>query len=180
MLPSAVDKNGSTVEVTLVHPDADALRTLASVILARHGQAGHRRRSVDERCRLVHDQLAWGWDQGPGIIGQGPHTLAAKTDKVDRRSCTSWPDDLHCPRGRRTLGPRPAASRSSYHLVPHQVALKKTVHATLHGLRPSGAGVDLSRGGQELLERMAIAGPWSTTPDVTSSMINEVEQEIEV
>ncbi len=57
-----MDEGGSTVEVTAVHPDADALRTLTTV-MSRHGQPVTAVVESMNGARFIHDQLErWGWD----------------------------------------------------------------------------------------------------------------------
>ena len=82
-----MDEVGSTVEVTAVHPDADALRTLASVV-ARHGQLVTGVVESMNGARFVHDQLErWGWDVvvADVVRAKGLAPLAAKTDKIDAK-----------------------------------------------------------------------------------------------
>ena len=61
-----LDEEGRTVEVTAVHPDADALRTLAARVL-RHGQEVSAVIESMTGSRFVHDQLELaGWDVAIG------------------------------------------------------------------------------------------------------------------
>ena len=82
-----MDEDGSTVEVTAVHPDADALRTLTSVV-SRHRQPVTAVVESMNGARLVHDRLErWGWDVelADAVRAKGLAPLAAKTDKIDAR-----------------------------------------------------------------------------------------------
>src|ERR1035437_10927951 len=56
-----LDEEGRTLEVTAVHPDADALRTLATHVLLQGQEVTAAIESMTG-ARFVHDQLArWGW-----------------------------------------------------------------------------------------------------------------------
>ena len=82
-----LDEDGSTVEVTAVRPDADALRTLASVV-ARHGHEVTAAIESMTGVRFVHDQLELaGGDVAIGDAAKvkGIAPLAVKTDKIDAR-----------------------------------------------------------------------------------------------
>ena len=82
-----LDEEGSTVEVTAVRPDADALRTLASVV-ARHGHEVTAAIESMTGARFVHDQLELaGGDVAIGDAAKvkGIAPLAVKTDKIDAR-----------------------------------------------------------------------------------------------
>ena len=82
-----LDKEGRTVDVTAVRPDADALRTLAAHIL-RQGQEVTAVIESMTGARFVHDQLELrGWDVAiaDAVKAKGLAPLAAKTDKIDAR-----------------------------------------------------------------------------------------------
>ena len=79
-----LDEEGRTVEVLAIHPDADALRTLANRILC-HGQEVSAVIESMTGSRFVHDQLErWGWDVAIAdpVKAKGLAPLAAKTDKI--------------------------------------------------------------------------------------------------
>jgi transposase len=179
-----MDEDGSTVEVTAVHPDADALRTLASVV-ARHGQPVTGVVESMNGARFVHDQLErWGWDVvvADVVRAKGLAPLAAKTDKIDAKVLAEL--------ARRDLVPaiwlpdpsvREARERARFrlHLVRHRVALKNRIHATLMAFGHPVPVSDLfSKGGRELLERMAIPEPWASTLATSLRMVDDVEREI--
>ena len=80
-----LDEEGRTVEVSAVHPDADALRTLAGRVL-RHGQEVSAVIESMTGSRFVHDQLErLGWEVAIAdpVKAKGLAPLAAKTDKID-------------------------------------------------------------------------------------------------
>jgi transposase len=179
-----MDEEGSAVEVTAVHPDADALRTLTAVV-ARHGQPVTAVVESMNGARFVHDQLErWGWDVAlaDAVRAKGLAPLAAKTDKIDARVLAEL--------ARRDIVPevwlpdpsvREARERARFrlHLVRHRTALKNRIHATLIAFGHPVPVSDLfGKGGRELLERMAIPEPWSTTLTTSLAMVDEVEREI--
>ena len=179
-----LDEAGRTVEVTAVHPDADALGTLAMHV-ARHGQDVRAAVESMTGARFVHDQLELaGWDVAIGDAAKvkGLAPLAAKTDKIDARVLAEL--------ARRDLVPevwlpdpsvRAARERARFrlHLVRHRVALKNRIHATLMSFGHPVPVSDLfSKGGRQLLERMAIPEPWSTTLATSLRMVDELEREI--
>src|ERR1035437_6274163 len=82
-----LDEEGRTLEVTAVHPDADALRTLATHVLLQGQEVTAAIESMTGG-RFVHDQLErWGWDVAiaDAVKVKGLAPLAAKTDRIDRR-----------------------------------------------------------------------------------------------
>jgi transposase len=179
-----MDEDGSTVEVTAVHPDADALRTLAAVV-SRHGQPVTGVVESMNGARFIHDQLErWGWDVelADAVRAKGLAPLAAKTDKIDARVLAEL--------ARRDIVPaiwlpdpsvRAARERARFrlHLVRHRTALKNRIHATLIAFGHPVPVSDLfGTAGRELLERMAIPEPWSTTLTTSLHMVDEVEREI--
>ena len=179
-----MDEDGSTVEVTAVHPDADALRTLTAVV-SRHRQPVTAVVESMNGARFVHDQLErWGWDVelADAVRAKGLAPLAAKTDKIDARVLAEL--------ARRDIVPeiwlpdpsvREARERARFrlHLVRHRTALKNRIHATLIAFGHPVPVSDLfGKGGRELLERMAIPEPWSTTLTTSLAMVDEVEREI--
>ena len=77
-----MDEDGSKVEVIAVHPDADALRTLTT-LMVRHGGPITAVIESMNGARFVHDQLErLGWDVAvaDGLRAKGLAPLAAKTD----------------------------------------------------------------------------------------------------
>ena len=131
-----LDEEGRTVEVMAVHPDADALRTLASRVL-RHGQEVSAAIESMTGSRFVHDTLErLGWEVAIAdpVKAKGLAPLAAKTDKIDARVLAEL--------ARRDLVPeiwlpdpgvRAERERARFrlHLVHHRSALKCRIHATL-------------------------------------------------
>ena len=131
-----LDEDGATVEVTAVRPDADALRTLAT-LMARHGGEVTAVIESMNGARFVHDTLERaGWDVeiADALKVKGLAPLAAKTDRIDARVLAEL--------GRRDLVPaiwlpdpdtRAERERARFrlHLVRHRTALKNRIHATL-------------------------------------------------
>ncbi len=128
-----LDEDGETVERLAVHPDADALRTLAArfdgPVTAAVGSMNG--------ARFVHDELERG---GPDVAiadaakAKGLAPLAAKTDKIDARvlAVLCWRDlvpEIWLP----DPDTRAERERSRYrlYLVRHRTSLKDRIHATL-------------------------------------------------
>ena len=92
-----LDEEGRTVDVLAVHPDADALRTLAGRVLRHGGEVSAAIESMTG-SRFVHDTLErFGWDVAiaDAVKAKGIAPLAAKT-RQDR-----------CPRTGRACPPGP-------------------------------------------------------------------------
>ena len=180
-----LDEEGRTVEVTAVHPDADALRTLAVRILA-HGQEVTAAIESMNGARFVHDQLELGgWDVeiADALRVKGLAPLAAKTDRID-----AW---VLAELARRELVPaiwlpnptvRAERERSRFrlHLVRHRTALKNRIHATLIAFGHPVPVSDLfGVAGRELLAGLAIPEPWATSLATSLRFVDELEAEID-
>lgn len=164
-----LDEGGRTVEVTAVHPDADALRTLVLVI-GRHGQDVTAAIESMNGARFVHDQLELaGWDVeiADAVKVKGLAPLAAKTDKIDARVLAElcrrdlvpaiWLPDP-------TVRAERERARFRLHLVRHRTALKNRIHATLITFGHPVPVSDLfGVAGRELLASLEIPEPWATT-----------------
>jgi len=179
-----MDEDGTAVEVTAVRPDADALRTLVGLV-SRHGQPVTGVIESMNGARFIHDQLErWDWDVevADAVKVKGLAPLAAKTDKIDAKVLAEL--------ARRDLVPgiwlpdpsvRGSRERARFrlHLVRHRVALKNRIHATLIAFGHPVPVSDLfSKGGRELLERLAIPEPWTTTLTTSLRMVDDLEREI--
>src|SRR5664280_3056603 len=131
-----LDEEGRTVEVLAVHPDADALRTLANRIL-RHGQEVSAVIESMTGARFVHDTLErFGWEVliADAQKVKGLAALACKTDKIDARVLAVlserdlvpavWLPDprVRCEREQ---------ARFRLHLVKHKSMLKHRIHSTM-------------------------------------------------
>jgi transposase len=131
-----LDEEGRTVEVMAVHPDADALRTLASRVL-RNGQEVSATIESMTGARFVHDTLErFGWDVmiADADKAKGVAPLAAKTDKIDAHVLAELARrDLVPEIWLPTPGVRADRERARFrlHLVHHRSALKCRIHATL-------------------------------------------------
>ncbi len=180
-----LDADGRTVEVTAVHPDADALRTLVASV-GRHGQAVSAAIESMNGARFVHDQLERaGWDVeiADALKVKGLAPLAAKTDRIDARVLAEL--------ARRELVPaiwlpdptnRAERERSRFrlHLVRHRTALKNRIHATLIAFGHPVPVSDLfGVGSRELLGRLAIPEPWATTLTTSLRFVDELDAEID-
>src|SRR5450759_2852575 len=140
-----LDEDGRTVEVLAVHPDADALRTLANRVL-RHGQGVSAAIESMTGSRFVHDTLErFGWDVmiADAVKAKGVAPLAAKTDKIDAhvlaelarrdQSARDLAARSNDPR-RARAGPLPAPSGPP----PERVEVPHSCHA--HDLRSHRSG----------------------------------------
>ena len=179
-----LDEEGRTLEVMAVHPDADALRTLAAHVL-RHGQEVTAAIESMTGARFVHDRLEFaGWDvtiaDAAKVKGIAP--LAAKTDKIDawvlaelaRRDLVP---EIWLP----TPGVRAERERARFrlHLVRHRTALKNRIHATLMTFGHSVPVADLfGTAGRELLASMALPEPWATSLGTSLAMVDELDSRI--
>jgi transposase len=180
-----LDEDGRTVEMTAVHPDADALRTLARVI-GRHGQEVTGVIESMNGARFVHDQLELaGWDVeiADAVKVKGLAPLAAKTDRIDARVLAEL--------GRRDLVPaiwlpdptvRAERERARFrlHLVRHRTALKNRIHATLIAFGHPVPVSDLfGVAGRELLASLAVPEPWATTLERSLRFVDELDARID-
>jgi transposase len=174
-----LDEEGRTVEVLAVHPDADALRTLAGRVL-RHGQEVSAAIESMTGARFVHDTLErFGWDVAIAdpVKAKGLAPLAAKTDKIDAHVLAEL--------ARRDLVPEiwlpdPAVraererARFRLHLVHHRSALKCRIHATLMTFGHTVPVTDLfGTSGRELPE------PWARTLATSLAMVDELDERID-
>jgi transposase len=179
-----LDEAGRTIEVTAVRPDADALRTLASVI-CRHGEPVTAVIESMNGARFVHDTLERaGWDVeiADALKVKGLAPLAAKTDRIDARVLAElarrdlvpaiWlPDpDVRAERER---------ARFRLHLVRHRTALKNRVHATLIAFGHPVPVSDLfGAAGRELLGRLEVPEPWATTLLTSLAHVDALDRDI--
>ena len=180
-----LDEGGSTVEVTAIHPDADALRTLVERI-ARHGEPVEAAIESMNGARFVHDQLELaGWDVAiaDALRARGLAPLVAKTDRID-----AW---VLAELARRELVPaiwlpdpevRAERERARFrlHLVRHRSALKNRIHATLIAFGHPVPVSDLfGVRGRELLASLAIPEPWAATLATSLRFVDELDREID-
>ena len=179
-----LDEAGATVEVTAVRPDADALRTLAT-LMARHGGEVTAVIESMNGARFVHDTLERaGWDVeiADALKVKGLAPLAAKTDRIDARVLAEL--------GRRDLVPaiwlpdpdtraERERARVRLHLVRHRTALKNRIHATLIAFGHPVPVSDLfGTRGRELLERLDIPEPWATTLVRSLELVDALDRDI--
>src|SRR5271157_5721574 len=164
-----LDEEGRTIEVTAVHPDADALHTLATHVLLRGQEVSAAIESMTG-ARFVHDQLErWGWDVAiaDAVKVKGLAELARR-DLVPE----IWLPDpaIRAERER---------ARFRLHLVRHRTALKNRIHATLMTFGHSVPVADLfGTAGRELLASMALPEPWATSLGTSLAMVDELDSRI--
>jgi transposase len=179
-----LDREGTTVEVGSVPPDADGLRGL-SERLNRHGEPIRAAIESMNGARFVHDRLELaGWQveiaDAQKVKGLAP--LACKTDRIDARVLAEL--------SRRELVPAiwlpdPAVraererARWRLHLVRHRSSLKQRVHAVLlaHG-KPCPVSDLFGTRGRQLLARLQLPEPWQGTIDASLRLIDELDREI--
>ncbi len=179
-----LDEEGRTVEVMAVHPDADALRTLAAHVLRHGGEVSAAIESMTGG-RFVHDLLErFGWDVAiaDSVKAKGIAPLAAKTDKID-----AW---VLAELARRDLVPeiwlptpevRAERERARFrlHLVRHRTALKNRIHATLMTFGHSVPVSDLfGTSGRQILAGLALSEPWARTMATSLAMVDELDERI--
>jgi len=179
-----LDEAGTSVAILAVHPDADALRTLA-VRLNAYGQPIEAAIESMNGARFVHDQLELaGWDVeiADAVKTKGLAPLAAKTDKIDAHVLAEL--------ARRDLVPaiwlpdpsvRAERERARYrlHLVHHRTALKNRIHATLVTFGHPVPVSDLfGVAGRELLASLAIPEPWASTLHGALELVDELDTRI--
>ena len=178
-------RKGGTVDVLAVHPDADALRTLANRILRHGGEVSAVIESMTG-SRFVHDTLErLGWDVAiaDAVKAKGLAPLAAKTDKIDAHVLAEL--------ARRDLVPEiwlpdPAVraererARFRLHLVHHRSALKCRIHATLMTFGHTVPVADLfGTSGRELLAGFELPEPWARTLATSLAMVDELDERID-
>ena len=176
-----LDEAGRTIEVSVVRPDADALRTLANRILC-HGQEVSAVIESMTGSRFVHDQLELtGWDVAIAdpVKAKGLAPLAAKTDKIDAHVLAELARrDLVPEIWLPTPGVRAERERARFrlHLVRHRSALKCRIHATLMTFGHPVPVTDLfGTSGRELLAGLALPEPWATTLATSLAMVDELD-----
>ena len=179
-----LDEEGRTLEVTAVHPDVDALRTLAGHVLLQGQEVSAAIESMTG-ARFVHDQLErWGWDVAiaDAVKVKGLAPLAAKTDKIDARVLAElarrdlvpeiWLPDP-------TIRAERERARFRLHLVHHRTALKNRIHATLMTFGHTVPVTDLfGNSGRELLAGFELPEPWATTLSTSLAMLDDLNVEI--
>src|SRR5437899_4637087 len=179
-----LDADGGTVEVGAAPPDADGLRGLTER-LDRHGAPIRAAIESMNGARFVHDRLELaGWQveiaDAQKVKGLAP--LACKTDRID-----AW---VLAELARRELVPaiwlpdpavRGARERARFrlHLVRHRTSLKLRVHAVLlaHG-KPCPVSDLFGVAGRDLLERLELPEPWTSTVAASLQLIDELDQQI--
>jgi len=179
----ALDRDGGRVGLGAVPPDGDGLAGLprrlgdAPVLAVIESMTG---------ARFVHDQLELaGWDVriADAVKARGIAPLACKTDRID-----CW---VLAELARRDLVPEiwlpdPAVraererARFRLHLVKHRSSLKNRIHAILfqHGI-PNRHSDLFGVGGRQLLERLRLPEPWTSTVAASLALIDTLDEQIE-
>ena len=180
-----LDEEGRTVEVLAVHPDADALGTLAHRVL-RHGQEVSAVIESMTGSRFVHDTLErLGWDVMIADRGEGQRVWHRWPPRPTRSTLTcwpSWPAGTSCPRSGCRSGVRAERERARFrlHLVHHRSALKCRIHATLMTFGHTVPVTDLfGTSGRELLAGFELPEPWATTLATSLAMVDELDERID-
>src|SRR5437588_9117991 len=179
-----LDQLGEKVEVGAVPPDADGLRGLAARV-ARFAEPVRAAIESMNGARFVHDQLELaGWDVeiADAVKVKGLAPLACKTDRID-----AW---VLAELARRDLVPaiwlpdpeiRAERERARFrlHLVRQRTALKQRVHAVLlaHG-KPCPVSDLFGVAGRDLLERLQLPEPWTSTLAASLHLIDELDHQI--
>jgi transposase len=178
-------EDGTTVLVTAVSPDTDALRTLARRVAAE-GEPVRATIESMNGARFVHDTLEFaGWEvliaDAQRVRGLAP--LAAKTDKIDARVLAELT--------RRALVPeiwlptpevRQERERARFrlHLVQHRSALKNRIHAILIAFGHPRPMADLfGVAGRELLDSLALPEPWKTNLVESLALVDDLSTRID-
>ena len=179
-----LDEAGETVTTTWVPPTRRGLRGLVGQV-ALYGQDVTAVVESMTGGRFVHDELELAWlGRRAGRRGQGEGARAARgQDRQDRRprarrACPARPraGDLAARPGR----PRGAReARFRLHLVKHRTALKNRIHATLITFGQPVPVSDLfGAAGRELLGRLELPEPWSTTLSRSLDLVDELDRRI--
>jgi transposase len=179
-----LDEAGETVTATWVPATRDGLRGLAG----RVALYGAEVTAVVESMtggRFVHDELErLGWDVALADAARAKALapLAAKTDRIDARVLAEL--------ARRDLVPaiwlpdpsiRAERERARFrlHLVKHRTALKNRIHATLATFGEPVPVADLfGAAGRDLLARLQIPEPWTTTLGRSLELVDELDRRI--
>ena len=180
-----LDETGRTVELLAVHPDADALRTLAERI-GRYGQPVEATIESMTGSRFVHDTLErLGWEVAIAdpVKAKGLAPLAAKTDKIDAHVLAELARrDLVPEIWLPTPGVRAERERARFrlYLVRYRTSLKNRIHATLIAFGQSVPVADLfGISGRALLAGLALPEPWAMSLATTLAMVDEVDERID-
>jgi transposase len=179
-----LDELGERVEVGAAPPDVDGLHSL-TVRVGRFGEPVVAAIESMNGARFVHDQLelaGWRVEIADAVKVKGLAPLACKTDRID-----AW---VLAELARRDLVPAiwlpdPAIraererARFRLHLVRHRTSLKQRVHAVLlaHG-KPCPVSDLFGVAGRDLLERLELPEPWTSTVAASLQLIDELDQQI--
>src|SRR5207247_298372 len=179
-------EGGESVEVGAAPPDGDGLGGFARQVELRHGPVDVLAAIESMNgARFVHDTLercGWQVEIADAVKVKGLAPLACKTDRID-----AW---VLAELARRDLVPaiwlpdpkiRAERERARFrlHLVRHRTALKQRVHAVLlaHG-KPCPVSDLFGVAGRDLLERLQLPEPWTSTLGASLQLIDELDQQI--
>lgn len=179
-----LNESGETVTTTWVPPTRDGLRWLVGQI-ALYGDEVTAVVESMTGGRFVHDELelnGWDVDLADAARARALAPLTAKTDKIDARVLAEL--------ARRDLVPavwlpdpsvRAERERARFrlHLVKHRTALKNRIHSTLTTFGHPVPVSDLfGTAGRELLARLELPEPWTTTLSRSLEMVDELDRRI--
>lgn len=179
-----LDGGGVTVETAAVMPDVDGIRHLAKRV-GRHCEPVRAAIESMNGARFVHDELErWGWDvevaDAQKVKGLAP--LACKTDKIDAWVLAELSRrDLVPAIWLPTPGVRTERERARFriHLVKHRTMLKNRIHSTLITFgKPCPVSDLFGVGGRELLGRLALPEPWSSTISASLALIDTLDVQV--
>ena len=179
----ALEREGERVGIGAVPPDRGGLAKLAQrlgeapVLAVIESMSG---------ARFVHDQLELaGWDVriADAVKARGLAPLACKTDTID---CWVLAELARLGLVPEIWLPDPAVraererARFRQHLVKHRSSLKNRVHAILfqHGV-PNPLSDLFGAAGRDLLERLALPEPWTSTVKASLALIDSLDEQID-
>src|SRR6266566_9188986 len=179
----ALEREGERVGIGAVPPDRGGLAKLAQrlgeapVLAVIESMSG---------ARFVHDQLELaGWDVriADAVKARGLAPLACKTDRID---CWVLAELARLGLVPEIWLPDPAVraererARFRQHLVKHRSSLKNRVHAILfqHGV-PNPLSDLFGAAGRDLLERLALPEPWTSTVKASLALIDSLDEQID-
>jgi len=181
-----LDDQGTTITVTAIPPDGEALRRLAEQ-LAGYGEPVRAAVESMTGARFIHDQLELvGWDvdlaDAQKVKGLAP--LACKTDRIDARVLAELcRRDLVPAIWLPTPGVRADRERARWrhHVIQHRTALKNRIHAVLMTLgHPCPVSDLFGAAGRQLLDALQLPEPWASTVLAALAVIDELDVQIAI
>ena len=180
-----LDEEGRTVEVTAIHPDGDALRSLAAHDRqAWPGREGRHR--VDDGAAVrPRPARAVAAGTSPSVTRSRSRGWRRSRPRPTRSTPASSPSSRaanSCPRSGcppRSVRAERERARFRLHLVRHRTALKNRIHATLMTFGHPVPMADLfGESGRALLDRHRLPSPWDETLATSLAMVDELDERI--